>query len=217
MNTIFKIKMKYIDSRKNHILAIQSKSLQILFKVTVFVMLFTFGLTISMFAQEKPNVNRFELEIDPIAYILKGYSFHGIYVHNKIRTDLGVFGILQPEGFGGNDGFQVKTQGVGVKMNYLLNKSESWFAGVGFGYANNNIELIETSESQSQKTLGIGIHLGYRWFPLIKSEKFYKNLYLAPWCSIDYNWALNDVNFVNHPYKQKPVSFFPTIHIGYKI
>lgn len=217
MKTIFKKYKNFIEVANNHTSAFQSNSTQILSNVTVLVMLFTFGLTFSLFAQENQNVNRFEVEIDPIAYLLNGYSFHGIYVHNKTRTDLGVFGILQPEGYGGNDGFRVKTQGVGTKLNYLLNKSETLFTGVGFGYSQNNIELIETSESQSQKILGVGIHAGYRWFPLIKTEKYFKNLYLAPWCSIDYNLALNDVNFVNQSYKQKPFSFFPTVHIGYKI
>jgi hypothetical protein len=78
------------------------------------------SLSLVLLAQENERKSRFELEIDPIAYVLNGYSVHGIYVFNKTRFDIGVFGIEQPEGFDGNDGFKVKIQGVGAKINCLL-------------------------------------------------------------------------------------------------
>ena len=217
MNIIRIIFRNLTSGSKNRAPEIELKLMPGFYKTIALIVFISCSLTYSLTAGEKNKSGRIELEVDPIAYILNGYSLHVIYVKNKIRTDLGVFGILQPEGFGGNKGFIVKTQGTGLKVNYLLNKTQTWFAGVGLGYSGNNIEVQETKESQTQKLLGVGIHVGYRWYPVRKSEKAYKNIYLAPWSSIDYNMVLNDVNFENHQYKQKPISFFPTLHIGYKI
>jgi hypothetical protein len=167
-------------------------------------------------AQQLKKTSRFEVEIDPIAYGLQGYSLHGIYVNKRLRTDLGAFGIKQPEGYGVNKGFQVTTHGWGLKLNYLLNEKETWFGGVGTGYAVNSIERKETSETHSQKVVSVGVHLGYRWFAFQNKDSAWKNLYLAPWCSVDYNSPLKKVSFNDATYKQQTLSFFPTVHIGYK-
>lgn len=216
MNIILLVIGKLFKNGQNHIFTKELKFNRALYMRISLLLLTGFGIINSSTAQEKQNRGHIELEVDPIAYILSGFSFHTIYVKNKIRTDVGVFGILQPEGFGGNEGFRVKTKGTGLKINYLLDKKKTWFAGLGFGYSNNNIEFIETKESQIQNSLGVGIHSGYRWFMFNKSEKAYKNFYLAPWASIDYNFSLNEVEFESRSYTQKPVTFFPTVHVGYK-
>jgi hypothetical protein len=159
---------------------------------------------------------RFEAEVDPIAYALKGYSLHGIYVKNHFRTDLGVFGIEQPEGYSGNKGYKVKSDGVGLKVNYLLDKKEHWFSGLGVGYANNKIVQEETQQSARQGVVSVGAHIGYRWFLLGKKENAWHNLYLTPWMSVDYNMPLQSVKFESEGYSQKAFSIFPTVHIGYR-
>ncbi|MCB0494207.1 MAG: hypothetical protein KDC93_17510 [Cyclobacteriaceae bacterium] len=174
------------------------------------------AMAITSQAQELKKTSHFELEIDPIAYGLQGYSMHGIYVNRRIRTDIGVFGIKQPEGYGGNKGFQVMTHGIGLKLNYLLNEKETWFGGIGTGYAVNSIERKETNETHAQKVVSVGFHLGYRWFAFKSKDSAWKNLYLAPWCSVDYNSPLRKINFNDAAYKQQTLSFFPTVHVGYK-
>ncbi|HYF03524.1 MAG TPA: hypothetical protein VEC36_09120 [Patescibacteria group bacterium] len=163
-----------------------------------------------LFAQ---NANRFEFEVDPIAFALKGYSVHGIYVHEKLRFDLGVFGIEQPESFTGNKGFDTYSTGYGLKVNYLLNESETWFAGVGVGYLNNEITFRETNQVQDDKVIGVGLHTGYRFFFF---NNALQNLYFAPWVSFDYNFHLNDIEFSAAEYKKSGFSIFPTIHVGYR-
>jgi hypothetical protein len=97
------------------------------------------------------HFNYFEVEADPIAYILNGYSLHGVFVSHRIRTDLGVFGIQQPEGYGGNRGFQVYSKGVGMKVNYLLGNKHKWFSGLGFGYSHNNVQHLEKRYHECKK------------------------------------------------------------------
>lgn len=158
--------------------------------------------------------SHWELEVDPIAYALNGFSVHGIYQRKMTRFDLGVFGIKQPEGFSGNKGFAINSMGAGMKVNCLLNKNENWFAGVGAGYLKNDIQYRATGERKQQEVLGLGIHAGYRFYVLrkIKAGRFY----VAPWMSIDYNIPMNEVAFEKASYKTSPLTIFPTIHIGYR-
>lgn len=166
------------------------------------------------FAQKNQHI---ELEVDPIAYALKGYSLHLIYVKQKWRTDLGVFAIEQPKGYGPNDGYSIYSSGLGLKFNRLINVKETVFAGIGMGYVENRVLHIQSSETAVSKVGSIGIHAGYRWFPFKKSDSLFpKGLYLTPWASLDYNNKLNSVQFENTGYKQAKWSIFPTVHIGFK-
>lgn len=172
------------------------------------------ALSITAANAQDTRKTRFEAEIDPIAYALKGYSVHGIVVHNRWRADVGIFAITQPEGYTGNKGFEVYTHGAGIKINRLLNKKETWFAGIGGGYGISEIKHTETMQQSAEHTVSVGIHTGYRFF-LFKKTAF-KNLYITPWCSVDYNMPVKTPDFKGYNYESNSFSIFPTVHIGYK-
>lgn len=179
--------------------------------ITIAVLLMSTAL--QGFAQ---NQRRIEIETDPIAFALNGYSFHFIHVSKRFRTDLGIFGIHQPDGYSPNKGYDIQSAGAGLKLNYLMNKTETVFAGIGFGYYENNIQHIESGTSAVHKVASVGFHAGYRWFMFRKSANSFRNLYLTPWASMDYNRPLNNILFEKNGYKQSAFSIFPTVHIGYK-
>lgn len=156
----------------------------------------------------------FEVEVDPIAYALRGYSVHGIITHNKWRVDAGIFGAAQPEAYNGNKGFEVYSEGIGVKLNRLLNKKGTWFAGIGSGYAVNNVKHMESNRESAEHVVSIGVHTGYRFF-LLKNTAL-KNLYITPWVSFDYNMPVKDAAFTGNSYHTNSFSVFPTVHIGYR-
>ncbi len=186
-------------------------------KPTFFVLSLMLFLAQISFAQSSKNTlkpGRFELEIDPIAYMLKGYSVHGIYRINRMRFDLGVFGIEQPGAYTGNKDFTTYTQGIGGKINYLLNAKQTWFAGIGGGYADSQITLKETNATQHLYNWSLGVLAGYRFY-LLRNTRM-NGLYLTPWASIDYNMPVNSVHFEGKTYLLKRWSVFPTIHIGYR-
>lgn len=164
--------------------------------------------------QVKSPKSYWELEADPVAYALNGFSVHAVRVQDRMRFDLGVFGLQVPESFNANKGFEVYSRGAGLKVNYLLNSKETWFAGAGFGYLNNTIRQRESSLTQVQHTIGTGVHVGYRIY-LFRNFNYGK-IYLTPWISMDYNKALKPVQFNGETYKTVPLSFFPTVHIGYR-
>lgn len=175
-------------------------------------------ITLSVFqanAQES-NPLRVEVEVDPIAYALSGYSLHGILVYKQVRLDAGVFGIKQPDGYSGNKGFSTYTSGYGLKVNYLFGANKSWFSGVGFGYSNNEVTHQATQQEHQQSVIGVGLHVGYRWFMFKQQPSLIKNLYLAPWTSFDFNHSNRNIVVPNQTYTQPRFSIFPTVHLGYK-
>lgn len=168
------------------------------------------------FSQEQ-HTSRIEVEVDPIAYALNGYSVHGVYVYKSVRTDLGIFGLQQPESYNGNKGFRVNSGGAGLKVQYLLNERQTWFTGIGIGYGEHTITHAETGQRSMEKTLGLGVNLGYRWFLFAQSKSLLNGLYLSPWASVDYNKVIQSTKFEGLNYSSAAFSIFPTVHIGYKI
>ncbi|GAA4467734.1 hypothetical protein GCM10023189_51920 [Nibrella saemangeumensis] len=167
-------------------------------------------------AQTKEPSHTWEIEIDPIAYALKGYSVHGIYAPGRWRFDAGVFGIQVPESFHGNKGFSVYTQGIGVKANYLLQGTRGLFTGIGVGYSKDKVRHNQTQASDTGHTLSVGPHIGYRFFLQKKADGTPHGLYIAPWVSVDYHLHTDKVKFQDLTYTNKNWGYFPTVHIGYR-
>lgn len=168
-------------------------------------------------AQQTANINRtFHVEVDPIAYALKGYSVHVIYQVNKFSFDAGIFGIQPPEGFTGNKGFLEKMNGAGIKAHYHFSGIKGWFTGLSAGYSSMDIKHKASGSSDTGKSVGIGADAGYRFFFWKDQNGRPTGLYLMPWVSIGYDVYQEKINIIEKEYKQQPVSFFPTIHIGYR-
>lgn len=170
----------------------------------------------SVIAQENKLKNSWEVEIDPIAYILKGYSLHGIYQVNHLRYDLGIFGIEQPESYHGNDGYSLMSRGFGAKATYLLKGIPGFYTGLGAGLAFHTAKNDASLDKAKGTSASLGVIIGYRlFFKNVKSPDL-RGLYVTPWVSFDYNHPLKKIAFDNYNFKMKNFSIFPTIHIGYR-
>jgi len=168
-------------------------------------------------AQQTTTINRaFHIEVDPIAYVLKGYSVHAIYQVNKFSFDAGIFGIQPPAGFTGNKGFLEKINGVGVKAHYHFSGIKGWFTGISAGYANMNVKHKASGSSDTGKSADISGDIGYRFFFWKDQNGNPTGLYLMPWVSIGYAVYQEKINIIEKEYKQQPITFFPTVHIGYR-
>lgn len=155
-----------------------------------------------------------EIEVDPIAYLLNGYSVHGVYNHNHLRFDAGIFGIEQPASLTGKKDFKVMTRGFGLKVNYLIKKVNGAYAGVDFGYATNEVTLKEDGQKDTGHNLSVGAHLGYRFFLFPRQKNLLQGFYLTPWAGISYNHVYDKVNLRN--YEEGNLGFFATFHLGYR-
>ena len=181
------------------------------------IFIWAFFLTVlAVRAQEKKIKNTWEIEIDPIAYVLKGYSAHGIYQHNHYRYDLGVFGIEQPESYHGNKGYSLMSLGFGTKVTYLIKGIPGFYTGLGSGIAFHEAQNTTTNEKADGASASIGVILGYRlFFKNVKSPDL-KGFYITPWASFDYNYHFRKIDFANYDFEMKTFSIFPTIHLGYR-
>lgn len=181
------------------------------FIVTVSVLILQ---TLHTFAQDT-KVVRIELEADPLAYLLQGYSFHAGVTYNKFRSSVGVFGIEQPEFFLENDAFSVYSSGFDAKTDYLFTGIKGFHAGLQLTYGRDKLTLKDTGDSEELWGLNIGLRTGYRLM-LGRVENQYKGLYVNPWIALIYTPNTESVVMDAEEYNQPSFSLFPAIHVGWR-
>jgi hypothetical protein len=194
----------------------KSKKQKVMKKLIVLFAVFS---TLDLSAQTRSKTSTWEFEVDPLAYaFFKGYSGHVRYNQNKIVWDAGVYGLEVPESVHGNQGFQQKMTGFGIKTSYLFNNVKGLYTGVGFGYTATEATYLQAKDVKAKgKSIGGGVHLGYRFFLQKEKNGTRKGIYIAPWVGLDYNFHIKEVKFDNMNFKQNNLSFFPTVHIGYRL
>jgi hypothetical protein len=155
------------------------------------------------------TAQRFDIEIDPIAYALKGYSVHGGYLWSSFRLDAGVFGIEVPEAVHGNDGFRNRIDGVGTKLDfYLIEPGSKLFVGLESGIMRSTVEWRDTGEKVARTLYGVGVRIGYR---LVVREHFT----VTPWIGLGYTLNAADQHVSGRVFETSAFQPFPTIHLGY--
>ncbi len=166
-------------------------------------------------AQTEDVNDHMEIEIDPIAYAMHGFSLHGIYNINRFRLDFGAYGIEYPGELKGNNGYSTMTRGLGIKGNYLIKSIKGMYAGVDCGFAANNVTARESMKNDMGHSISMGIHAGYRIFLFPKQPGFLSGLYVTPWAGVSYDHIIDKVKFSG--YKQNNIGYFATFHIGYRL
>ncbi|MBF0280921.1 MAG: hypothetical protein HQM13_24225 [SAR324 cluster bacterium] len=154
-----------------------------------------------------------EIEVDPIAFALKGHSFHVAYAGDENRFDLGIFALELPED-SSNKYFTVFFKGYGVKWDYFGGSVEGGFIGVQASTANVEFEYDDPDDNISKQSTrrrvnNYGVRVGYRF----GADGFY----ITPWISADKNELIGDpVVLAGEEYDLSEISLFPTVHIGYR-
>ncbi len=170
----------------------------------------------SVFSQSvKEAKGHFELEADPIAYFLKGYSFHAGYQKKSFRYDAGIFGLDVPKAFSKNSNFCERTKGFGFKIDYVGAEAKGWFVGVETDYTWINATYKTTNQEANGNELGIGLRGGYR-FLFGKPDRLHRGFYLAPWVGLDKVMATSKIAFKEADYKHGTIRIFPTVHAGWR-
>jgi|GEM_PF-1069828 len=155
---------------------------------------------------------RLDIELDPLAFVANGFSVHGGLRFGRFRFDLGAFGADVPGFFLTAEGFDVRMTGFGTKLDYrFFGQGSSPFVGVEFARVKKEImhRASRAREAFFQHT--VGIRVGYQ-------IALYRGLYLVPWLGIGFPIERRDVRLGGAELpKEGVISFFPTIHIGYRI
>jgi hypothetical protein len=155
---------------------------------------------------------QWEVEADPAAYALSGYSVHIAHAifDGKSRLQLGAFGAETPEWVHGNPGWTEKSHGVTFKVDYFpLQPLRGLFIGFDGNYARVRYTLQETNEKAYQNIVGLGPRIGYRF-------ELGKHFYISPWVSFDYQVGAKDVKISGKTFEQGKLAIFPAIHLGWR-
>ena len=167
------------------------------------------------------NVNaqaekHFELEIDPIAYVLGGASGHAAFTWKNERFQLGYAQLSMPEALRNHENLSESFKSISLKWDYFFGKhnaNQGFFVGPTFDYLFLTYE-DEFSETYKEDQLSLGVRGGYK-FDLFKKSKAFNGLYVTPWLGVSAFTKSKDIEVGGKTYTRKPISIFPTVHLGW--
>ena len=155
---------------------------------------------------------QWEVESDPTAYALKGFSAHVGHpvLDGRLRLQVGAFGAETPEWIHGNSGFTENSRGGTFKVDYFpLRPLNGLFVGADSNYSRVRYEFDQTHERTYRNIVGLGARVGYRF-------DLGKHLYASPWASMDYQFNAKDVSISGKTFHEKKYSVFPAVHVGWR-
>jgi hypothetical protein len=154
-----------------------------------------------------------EIEVDPVAYALKGYSVHvGEVMGEKSRVQVGAFGYEIPKFYGGNDDFSRRGNGVTVKYDRFLGRrrTKGLFVGLDGNFTRTRYTLDATGEKTYRNDVTIGLRVGYRF-------EVGSHLYVTPWFSCGYVFNPGPPVVIDgQRFDRNSFGFFPTVHVGWR-
>ena len=155
---------------------------------------------------------QWEVEADPMAYALKGFSAHVArpFSAGRFRLQLGTYGAELPQWTYGNSAFTVNSRGGTIKFDYFpLRPLDGLFFGVDSNYSHVRYELNQTHERRYNNITGLGPRVGYRF-------NVGEHFYVSPWISLDYQFGAKDVSVAGETVRGNKYSVFPTVHLGWR-
>jgi hypothetical protein len=168
-----------------------------------------------------------DVETDPTAFILSGYSFHVGAGYGRFRLDLGGFAMQMPEFMHGNAGFRAKFAGAGAKLQYFFSAAgdaRGAFVGADAGVARLSVEREDSGRGAKRTVSSVGVLGGYR-FTLSSRRKspgkkptyrpFEGAFYVTPWIGVGYLFGDTRIEADEKSFNLSRVSFFPAVHVGY--
>jgi hypothetical protein len=175
---------------------------------------------IPVFTQDYSS--RLSVEIDPIAFLFRGYSLHLRYqpmFSEKLLVGLGTYAHDLPETMiDFNSANRDMGWDVRIKSAYLLygefyikQANNGWFIGEQIGFQSFKVSIErELSGSTNFNNVLLMTYLGYSWHP-------YKgSFYIKPWIGLGYTEKIDGINKTG-AMKYDISPFFPyfTFHAGY--
>jgi hypothetical protein len=153
-----------------------------------------------------------EIEADPVAFALRGYSVHvGKVIQGENRLQVGTFGYEMPKFYGGNQQFTRRGNGVTIKYDRFLDgRTKGLFIGADADFTRTRYTLDATKERTYRNDFTIGPRIGYRF-------EIGSHLYITPWFACGYVFnSGTPVILSNQKFDRSSFGFFPTVHIGWR-
>ncbi|MEM9488060.1 MAG: hypothetical protein AAGC55_02885 [Myxococcota bacterium] len=150
-----------------------------------------------------------DIEVDPIAYALEGYSFHVAIGWDRVRLDLGAFGLAIPEAFHSNEGVDGSFRGFGAKLDlFPWARQRGAFIGVQTGISTLTAREKASGVSADGTAVEVSVRVGYRF-------ELAGGFFVSPWIGIGYARG-DDITVGESTWETNPLIVFPTVHIGYR-
>ena len=179
-------------------------------KTIVIVLFITLALGASKGAHAQSSPVRMDLEIDPTAYALGGYSAHLGVGSGRLRVDFGMYGLDVPRFAHGNRDFDVWFDGAGARLQWFRSAEQSGaFADVSVGVTRKRIQLTGSDTYTRRNVLGTGIDFGWRF-------ALPAGFYVTPWAGVEYDFGVDDFVLGGRTYRDRSISPFAAVHIGYR-
>jgi hypothetical protein len=172
----------------------------------------TLGLVAGARAQPHEDVGlRADVEVDPLAFALRGYSLHVGLGAKRMRVDLGAFALEYPKFLEPHAGVETASNGFGAKFQYFLfAEQRGGFVGVDLSVGRQLLEAATGDVARRDLFLNLGGHVGWRFV-------IARGFYVTPWVGLAYDVLADDVRLGGKTYDARPLVPFVTLHVGYRI
>lgn len=185
--------------------------------ITLIIMICFWNL---IFAQSQDNKSDYQeliyIEVDPFAYIHKGYSIHLGYENWGMRFDLTKVKVDFPENFEDafydTKAFDLRTNITGIKVDYIGNR-KNWtknaFVGLDVNHQKLSFMHRTTQTNKDLNTFNIGLRTGIK-LPI------FRGFYVTPWAAVWRNVAKPQTYTVgSDSISTNEWDWILTLHVGY--
>jgi hypothetical protein len=178
---------------------------------TIAIVFFVALLGASTVAHAQSSPVRMDLEIDPTAYALAGYSVHLGAGSGRLRVDLGMYSLDVPRFAHGNRDFDVSFDGAGARLQWFRSAEQiGAFADVSAGITRKHIRLTGSDAFNRTNVFGTGIDVGWRF-------ALPAGFYVTPWAGVEYDFGVHDVVLDGRAFRDRSISPFAAVHVGYRL
>ncbi len=185
---------------------VQRHSLSSLAPISVVLALSTEG-----WAQAPTSPVHADVELDPTAYVLGGYSLHVGLGWQRWRLDLGAYAMTIPEAIHGDPDFDVSFDGYGAKLQWFaFAEQEGLVLGIDGGVAKVLVQRKGQKLADLDREYTIGANLGYRIGVV-------DGFYVTPWIGVGYALSAKDVTLDEATFTASRWQVFPAVHLGYRL
>ena len=157
---------------------------------------------------------RLEVEVEPAAFIFRGYSLNIGYQTGPLRFSVKSFAVNQPILFVGNTYFAVQSSGIGFEVDYFFRPRSTPFLGVLSDYHSDQVFTGSASGSGLSRAVSAGVRAGYRYFPAQPGSR-YRGIYLSGSVAAFSKLGSTDVEVGGHRYGRRALYIIPAVNVGY--
>lgn len=172
---------------------------------------FIFILFNSITVQAQDRSVQFDVEVEPLAYILGGAGIHfGVQPYDWKYT-LEIFGLNIPESLHGNEGFDASVLGAEFHFEYFLTDRSpgGFFAGPEISISRLEVTHHDSGIREDYIQFSAGLRGGYCWYTGLG------DLYLSPTAGVVTSLNSKDFEIEGDVYETGPLTPFATVGIGW--